>query len=188
MHKQNDGQKTPFQEEQKKNNSIVSVWYENVKNGFSICSHVLGEHGIRSNYGRLTVLKSPDQPKILQGDFIVTTEDREIEIECVSENGKPAAEVHTNTHIHTNTRVDANKLKLRINLCDMWIAGAHTLTDNVSQICICILRKFYNRWHADDEWTKIFHIGSKSRDSSIHVWGSEYKIRITQFVGSAIML
>lgn len=57
------------------------------------CQLLLGEHGIRSNYGRLTVLKSPDQPKILQGDFIVTTEDREIEIECVSENGKPAAEV-----------------------------------------------------------------------------------------------
>lgn len=65
----------------------------------------LGEHGIRSNYGRLTVLKSPDQPKILQGDFIVTTEDREIEIECVSENGKPAAEVHTNTHRHTHTHL-----------------------------------------------------------------------------------
>lgn len=52
-----------------------------------------GEHGIRSNYASLTVLVSPDSPKILQGDFIVTTEDHEIELECVSANGKPAAEV-----------------------------------------------------------------------------------------------
>lgn len=60
---------------------------------FAVPRHVLGEHGIRSNYGTLTVLKSPDPPKILQGDYMVTTEDREIELECVSENGKPAAEV-----------------------------------------------------------------------------------------------
>lgn len=68
-----------------------------------------GEHGIRSNYATLTVLKSPDPPKILQGDYMVTTEDREIELECVSENGKPAAEVHiyfifrilyTHTHLY----------------------------------------------------------------------------------------
>ena len=59
----------------------------------SLPRNVLGELGIRSNYGTLTVLKSPDPPKILQGDYMVTTEDREIELECVSENGKPAAEV-----------------------------------------------------------------------------------------------
>lgn len=35
----------------------------------------------------------PEPPKILQGDFLVTTEDREIELECVSIGGKPAAEV-----------------------------------------------------------------------------------------------
>ncbi|XP_031627812.1 irregular chiasm C-roughest protein-like isoform X2 [Contarinia nasturtii] len=52
-----------------------------------------GEPGIRSNYGILSVLKSPDPPKILQGDYMVTTEDREIELECVSENAKPAAEI-----------------------------------------------------------------------------------------------
>lgn len=60
--------------------------------------NVLGEPGIRSNYGTLTVLKSPDPPKILQGDYMVTTEDREIELECISENGKPAAEVPTTYH------------------------------------------------------------------------------------------
>lgn len=36
---------------------------------------------------------SPDPPRILQGDFIAVTEGQEIDIECVSENGKPAAEV-----------------------------------------------------------------------------------------------
>lgn len=53
----------------------------------------VGEHGIRSQYATLTIFVAPDPPKILQGDFMVTTEDREIELECVSENGKPAAEV-----------------------------------------------------------------------------------------------
>lgn len=57
-----------------------------------LCIHA-GEHGIRSNYASLTVMVAPNSPKILQGDFIVTTEDREIELECVSEHGKPAAEV-----------------------------------------------------------------------------------------------
>lgn len=66
-----------------------------------VCTGCLGEHGIRSNYGTLTVLKSPDPPKILQGDYMVTTEDREIEFECVSENAKPAAEVYK-THTHTH--------------------------------------------------------------------------------------
>lgn len=64
---------------------------------FSIDVFLSGVRGIRSNYGILTVLKSPDPPKILQGDYMVTTEDREIELECVSENGKPAAEVQTHT-------------------------------------------------------------------------------------------
>lgn len=35
----------------------------------------------------------PEPPRILQGDYLVTTEDREIELECVSVGGKPAAEV-----------------------------------------------------------------------------------------------
>lgn len=35
----------------------------------------------------------PDPPKIAQGDHLVTTEDREIELECISSGGKPAAEI-----------------------------------------------------------------------------------------------
>ncbi|XP_026846211.1 irregular chiasm C-roughest protein isoform X1 [Drosophila persimilis] len=52
-----------------------------------------GEQGIRSRFAKLTVLVPPEAPKILQGDYMVTTEDREIELECVSVGGKPAAEI-----------------------------------------------------------------------------------------------
>ncbi|XP_074028127.1 irregular chiasm C-roughest protein isoform X2 [Leptinotarsa decemlineata] len=53
----------------------------------------LGQPGIRSHFAKLTVLVPPDPPKIIQGDYLVTTEDREIELECVSYGGKPAAEI-----------------------------------------------------------------------------------------------
>ncbi|XP_063233739.1 irregular chiasm C-roughest protein isoform X2 [Bacillus rossius redtenbacheri] len=52
-----------------------------------------GEPGIRSKFANLTVLVPPEPPRIVQGDFLVTTEDREIELECVSMAGKPAAEI-----------------------------------------------------------------------------------------------
>jgi hypothetical protein len=52
---------------------------------------------IRSRYAKITVLVPPDDPKIVKGntsiDHMVTTEDREIELECISSGGKPAAEV-----------------------------------------------------------------------------------------------
>lgn len=51
------------------------------------------EAAIRSRFANLTVLVPPDPPKIVQGDYLVTTEDREIELECVSYGGKPAAEI-----------------------------------------------------------------------------------------------
>lgn len=49
--------------------------------------------GIRSRFATLMVLVPPERPNIVQGDFMVTTEDREIELECVSAGGRPAAEV-----------------------------------------------------------------------------------------------
>ncbi|CAD7090949.1 unnamed protein product, partial [Hermetia illucens] len=52
-----------------------------------------GQPGIRSRFATLTILVPPDPPKIVQGDFLVTTEDREIELECISVGGKPAAEI-----------------------------------------------------------------------------------------------
>ncbi|GFG30249.1 hypothetical protein Cfor_11793, partial [Coptotermes formosanus] len=54
---------------------------------------ITGEPGIRSKFATLTVLVPPEPPRIVQGDFLVTTEDREIELECVSLAGKPAAEI-----------------------------------------------------------------------------------------------
>lgn len=55
-----------------------------------------GQSGIRSHFASVTVLVPPEPPKIVQGDFLVTTEDREIELECISIAGKPAAEVRVN--------------------------------------------------------------------------------------------
>lgn len=52
-----------------------------------------GQPGIRSRFATITVLVPPDPPQIIQGDFLVTTEDREIELECISYGGKPAAEI-----------------------------------------------------------------------------------------------
>lgn len=52
-----------------------------------------GAPGIRSRFATLIVLVPPEPPKIVQGDYMVTTEGREIELECISHGGKPAAEV-----------------------------------------------------------------------------------------------
>ncbi|KAK0081084.1 hypothetical protein PV325_012816 [Microctonus aethiopoides] len=54
-----------------------------------------GQPGLRSRFARLSVLVPPQKPKILQGDFLVTTEDRELTMECISVGGKPAADVST---------------------------------------------------------------------------------------------
>lgn len=65
-----------------------------IKSMFYCCFfYVIGQPGIRSKFATISVLVPPEPPKILQGDFLVTTEDREIELECVSVGGKPAAEV-----------------------------------------------------------------------------------------------
>ena len=48
---------------------------------------------IRSKDATLTVTVPPEPPVILNGDQYRTTEDRPIEIECISRGGKPAAEV-----------------------------------------------------------------------------------------------
>lgn len=59
-----------------------------------------GQEGVRSRYATLTVLTPPEPPKILQGDHLLTTEDREIELECISLAGKPAAEVNISTNLY----------------------------------------------------------------------------------------
>lgn len=52
-----------------------------------------GVDPIRSNDAKLTVTVPPEAPVIINGDLLRTTEDMEVEIECVSRGGKPAAEV-----------------------------------------------------------------------------------------------
>lgn len=51
------------------------------------------EPAIRSRKAMLTVLVPPNRPRIVQGDKIYTTENSPIELECISEGGKPQAEV-----------------------------------------------------------------------------------------------
>ena len=48
---------------------------------------------IRSRYATLAVTIPPEPPQIVQGSHLITTEDREVELECQSRSGKPAAEV-----------------------------------------------------------------------------------------------
>ena len=48
---------------------------------------------IRSRDAILTVHVPPERPIIINGNTLRTTEDREVEIKCVSRGGKPAAEV-----------------------------------------------------------------------------------------------
>lgn len=54
-----------------------------------------GENGIRSRYARLVVLVPPKKPRIIQGNSLETTEDSDVKLDCISEGGKPAAEVGT---------------------------------------------------------------------------------------------
>ncbi|XP_049882134.1 irregular chiasm C-roughest protein-like [Pectinophora gossypiella] len=58
-----------------------------------VSSGAKGEPAIRSRYARLTVLVPPEPPKILQGKYLSTIEDRHVKLECVSVGGKPPAEI-----------------------------------------------------------------------------------------------
>jgi hypothetical protein len=66
----------------------------------------LGAAAIRSRSAQITVLVPPEDPKIVKGNTsieeIVTTEDREIELECISMGGKPAAEVSYISNFNVN--------------------------------------------------------------------------------------
>ena len=56
---------------------------------------------IRSRDAILTVNVPPERPTIYNGDVLRTTEDREVEIKCVSRGGKPAAEVSLDIICHS---------------------------------------------------------------------------------------
>lgn len=51
------------------------------------------EPAIRSEKAKLTILVPPGRPRILQGESVVTAENVPLELECVSDGGKPPAEV-----------------------------------------------------------------------------------------------
>lgn len=73
---------------------IFMTWHILVLMNFNLFfDYILGQPGIRSRFATLTILVPPEPPKIIQGSYLLTTEDREIELECVSVGGKPAAEV-----------------------------------------------------------------------------------------------
>lgn len=55
-----------------------------------VSSGAQGQLGIRSHFATLTVLVPPESPRILQGDFLLTDENKEVELDCVSVGGKPA--------------------------------------------------------------------------------------------------
>ncbi|OXA59029.1 irregular chiasm C-roughest protein isoform X2 [Folsomia candida] len=52
-----------------------------------------GVRELRSADAKLTIDVPTGSPQILQGDFLQTTEDREIQLECISRAGKPPAEI-----------------------------------------------------------------------------------------------
>ena len=58
---------------------------------------------IRSRNAILTVNVPPEKPIIINGDTLRTTEDREVEIKCVSRGGKPAATVSTYFYTYYKT-------------------------------------------------------------------------------------
>lgn len=53
-----------------------------------------GQPGIRSQFAKIDVLVPPELPRIIQGDFMLTSENKDIELDCVSIGGKPAATVN----------------------------------------------------------------------------------------------
>lgn len=64
----------------------------------SLIFYPIGAQAIRSRSAQVTILVPPENPKIVKDgnmsiDEIVATEDRAIELECISSGGKPAAEV-----------------------------------------------------------------------------------------------
>lgn len=78
--------------------------------------YYIGAQAIRSRSAQVTVLVPPENPKIVKDgnmsiDEIVATEDREIELECISSGGKPAAEVSISKKIFRDEK------KIRRVLC-----------------------------------------------------------------------
>lgn len=63
------------------------------------------EPAIRSRKATLTVLVPPNRPRIVQGEFATVTENVPLELECVSEGGKPPAEVSIYIYIYQHDTI-----------------------------------------------------------------------------------
>ncbi|TMW40286.1 hypothetical protein DOY81_014634 [Sarcophaga bullata] len=62
-----------------------------------------GQPAVRSTFAKITVLVPPEAPKISQGDVIYTTEDRKVDIECVSEEDLPQISMKLHQKEYHNT-------------------------------------------------------------------------------------
>ncbi|XP_050357974.1 irregular chiasm C-roughest protein-like isoform X2 [Nymphalis io] len=78
-----------------------------------VSSGLNGEPAIRSRYAKVTVLVAPEPPRILQGAFIDAIEEQPVDIECVSEGGKPASEI---TWVDGNQNVIKNNIESRVEI------------------------------------------------------------------------
>ena len=96
-----------------------------------------GQPGLRSRFARLSVLVPPQKPQIAQGEFLVTTEDRELVIECISVAGKPPAEVNFNQFIHKIIFILSLPMKLHANRCIRNFYFSET--SNILQIGKCFI-------------------------------------------------
>lgn len=85
-----------------------------------------GQPALRSRFAKLSVLVPPQKPKILQGDFLVTTEDRELVIECISSAGKPPAEASTlfSFYISSSSFGTFVNMDVDMDVC-MYVHDAH---------------------------------------------------------------
>lgn len=69
-----------------------------------------GQPGLRSRDARLSVLVPPQKPEILRGSFLLTTEDKELTIECISRAGKPPAEVNFKIKLMFSINYKVNRM------------------------------------------------------------------------------
>lgn len=88
---------------------MIKYWVTyRYRNFINVVSYFLytwytGQPGIRSRFAQLTVIVPSDAPVIAQGDFLLVTENHEIDVECVSVGGKPAADVSVHKYYQKNT-------------------------------------------------------------------------------------
>lgn len=137
-----------------------------------VSSGLNGEPGIRSRSAQLTVLVAPDPPKITQGAFIDATEEKPVEIECVSIGGKPAAEI---------SWVDSNQVVIKTGID----SRAELLSDGQRYITRSVLRLTPSKEHHNQSITcQAQNLADRaSRMATIHL-EVKYAPKVKVFVKS----